>query len=266
MSIFKRIWKNYIPTRVGYFYWKLLHDAVHVDSTITKCRIPMVSKGVCCLNPKIEVVKHLFLHSDLVNKAWIHFSNVFDVQWPKYYTISNVLSIWFSQGKARSLHQLYASLVFVLVLWELGRTNVVEDLIMIIYIIPLRLFSKPPDGYVALNTDGASKDGLAAGEGELKNLNGEEDFISVDEDELDEHVRNTSEGCLKEAETQNGQGPVFPAHLVWKVEMPAKCQLFMWHTILKRTLTKDNLIRRRTQAVGGEFTLLYFLLTMWRSC
>ncbi|KAF5179450.1 hypothetical protein FRX31_030963, partial [Thalictrum thalictroides] len=60
---------NDFTCKISFFIWKLLHEALPVDSAVSKCHIQMASRCVCCISPKEESYMHLFYHGDLAKKA-----------------------------------------------------------------------------------------------------------------------------------------------------------------------------------------------------
>lgn len=64
-------------TRVSGFAWHLLHSALPVDLNLNK-KVFIVSKCVCCpINPNMESLEHLFVHSELATQLWMRFAGPF---------------------------------------------------------------------------------------------------------------------------------------------------------------------------------------------
>ncbi|KAF5191388.1 Ribonuclease h domain [Thalictrum thalictroides] len=53
-AVLKRIWSDFVPTKMAFFCWKLFMNAVPVDSEIIRCNIPIVSRCLCCQSPSVE--------------------------------------------------------------------------------------------------------------------------------------------------------------------------------------------------------------------
>ncbi|KAF5198247.1 Ribonuclease h-like superfamily protein [Thalictrum thalictroides] len=102
-NIFVKIWQNFIPTKISFFIWKLLHEALPVDSAVSKCHIQMASRCVCCISPKEESFMHLFYHGDLAKKAWLHFNDLFDLRMPRFTNIKNILNAWLQTASVNQI-------------------------------------------------------------------------------------------------------------------------------------------------------------------
>ncbi|KAF5203460.1 Reverse transcriptase zinc-binding domain, partial [Thalictrum thalictroides] len=119
--LLKRIWSAYIPTKVSFFIWKLLHGAIATDTAIKSCNVSLASRCHCCSLPSIETNHHLFLYSDLAKELWRHFNTVFDIKWPRFYNLSTIIGLWFRHGIKGSLEQLCFSITPLLILWEVWK-------------------------------------------------------------------------------------------------------------------------------------------------
>ncbi|KAF5207295.1 hypothetical protein FRX31_003118, partial [Thalictrum thalictroides] len=71
--IFSSIWQNFILTKISFFFWKLLHKALPVDSAVIKCHIQLVSRCVCCFSPQEEYFIHLFYQGDVARSHLVSF-------------------------------------------------------------------------------------------------------------------------------------------------------------------------------------------------
>ncbi|KAF5191157.1 Ribonuclease h domain, partial [Thalictrum thalictroides] len=219
--LLKRIWSAYIPTKVSFFIWKLLHGAIATDTAIKSCNVPLASRCQCCSLPSIETNHHLFLYSELAKELWRHFNTVFDIKWPRFYNLSTIIGLWFRHGIKGSLEQLCFTITPLLILWEVWKERSArryeenytplssQSLIFKIRFWILRMgeiyitkhgsssgfkkvalalgvsyinppikppliiyWSRPPENFICLNTDGASLDKEAAGGGLIRDVHG----------------------------------------------------------------------------------------------
>ncbi|KAF5201191.1 hypothetical protein FRX31_009221 [Thalictrum thalictroides] len=222
-SIFKNIWNSWIPTKVSFFIWKLLKGAIPVDSAITRCHIPIVSKCLCCSQPSEETSLHLFIQSDLAKPVWAHFNSLAGIQLPRFYNIGLLIKTWMAARNKGSMEYLCHSFIPLAILWEIWKARCSkkfedtqgQDTNQSGYIIikvrywlrrlcqiytpkrrshdsfnrmanllgidtknpslkpPILIYwLKPPFGCIALNTDGASQEGEAAGGGVMRDHEG----------------------------------------------------------------------------------------------
>ncbi|KAF5182656.1 hypothetical protein FRX31_027758 [Thalictrum thalictroides] len=222
-GLFRNIWNFWTPTKVSFFIWKLLKGVIPVDSAITRCHIPIVSKCLCCTQSSEETSLHLFIQSDLTKPVWAHFNDLAGIQLPRFYNIGLIIKTWMTAAKKGSMEYLCHSFIPLAILWDIWKvrcskkfedthsqqTNPSEYIIIKVrywlrrlcqIYIPkrrsndgfLRMASllsidtknpplkspiliywpKPPIGWVALNTDGASQDGEAVGGGVMRDHEG----------------------------------------------------------------------------------------------
>ncbi|KAF5196006.1 hypothetical protein FRX31_014407, partial [Thalictrum thalictroides] len=81
-AILRRIWQHYIPTKISFFIWKLLHGAIPTDNAVKKCNIALASRCACCQSPSEESCSHLFLKGNLAKSVWLHFNSLFSIPTP----------------------------------------------------------------------------------------------------------------------------------------------------------------------------------------
>uniref|UniRef100_A0A7N0V1C9 RNase H type-1 domain-containing protein n=1 Tax=Kalanchoe fedtschenkoi TaxID=63787 RepID=A0A7N0V1C9_KALFE len=68
---FEWLWVPWLPRKIGGFLWRLLNNAIPVDTRIQGQGIPLCSKCRCCNLPVCETVDHLFITSDIARSVWI---------------------------------------------------------------------------------------------------------------------------------------------------------------------------------------------------
>lgn len=71
-------WDPRVPTTVSVFWWKLLHNWLPVDEVLQHKGIILASKCQCCNH--CESISHVILWNTEVNKVWVWFSGLFQVQ------------------------------------------------------------------------------------------------------------------------------------------------------------------------------------------
>lgn len=64
------MWNKYSSFRVNAFNWKIMRRAIPVDRNVQMRGIALVSRCVCCSNPKVETLEHLMIHSDIAKMVW----------------------------------------------------------------------------------------------------------------------------------------------------------------------------------------------------
>ncbi|KAF5194192.1 hypothetical protein FRX31_016221 [Thalictrum thalictroides] len=122
-GLFRNIWNSWIPTKVSFFIWKLLKGAIPVDSAITKCHIPIVSKCLCCTQSSEETSLHLFIQSDLAKPVWAHFNDLAGIQFPRFYNIGLIIKTWMTAGKKGSMEYMCHSFIPLAILWEIWKVR-----------------------------------------------------------------------------------------------------------------------------------------------
>lgn len=80
------VWNKFTPFRINCFMWRLFQNALPVDANIQTKGIALASRCVCCANPKLETMDHLFINSDIA----IQFRKAFAPKLHKCVTVNSV--------------------------------------------------------------------------------------------------------------------------------------------------------------------------------
>ncbi|XP_012837647.1 PREDICTED: uncharacterized protein LOC105958184 [Erythranthe guttata] len=123
-----RIWFKYLLPKTSRFMWKLIHHALPVDQRIISRGIPLVSRCVCCKNPKQEDVPHLFFGSEIAKAVWKRVGDLFNLP-SEFSSTKHALSTWNPKPKALSYYTMIQASVVCHTLREiwLARCKVVYD-------------------------------------------------------------------------------------------------------------------------------------------
>lgn len=71
---FKRLWYPNRPLKVSVFLWRVLKNAIPVDSLIMSKGIYIPSKCSCCSNcPNTESIDNLFFNGEVAHTVWTFF-------------------------------------------------------------------------------------------------------------------------------------------------------------------------------------------------
>ena len=112
--LFEHIWSPYIAPTVSIFWWKILHGWLPVDTVIQRKGIVLASKCQCCRS--VESLEHVLLHSPVVHKAWLWFSNMLLVPCLPQHSLSQRLVAWRSSSdKVKKGH--IRGLIPLLIAW-----------------------------------------------------------------------------------------------------------------------------------------------------
>lgn len=100
--------------------WKIIHNAIPVDSIIQACGIPLASMCNCCIsNRNMEDLNHLFLSSEITNYLWRRFGDLFNRNILHLNSIQD--RIWGTLGGAVTSKPIgyISSLVLLMMIWEI---------------------------------------------------------------------------------------------------------------------------------------------------
>ncbi|KAF5200823.1 hypothetical protein FRX31_009590 [Thalictrum thalictroides] len=120
-KIFRRIWQISIPSKISFFSWKLLLDAIPVDEALARCHISIASKCLCCTTSSEESLIHLFVTSEWARRILLYFNDIFEQRPPSAPNIKLILASWFSVGKKGSMEFTVFSLTPLAILWEIWK-------------------------------------------------------------------------------------------------------------------------------------------------
>lgn len=115
---FQAIWAPFIPTKISFFIWRLLHNALPIDLRI---KVPMASRCSCCSGGNLEDNEHLLLKSELAGAIWKHYTSIFGQRRLGNLTIKDYLLEWVHRRRKGLMEGLFFTLMSVLILWEIWK-------------------------------------------------------------------------------------------------------------------------------------------------
>lgn len=118
LNNFKVAWAPFIPPRILFFIWKLIHNALPTDLSI---KVPLSSRCSCCTNGQLEDNEHLLLRSDLAKAVWQHFASIFEMRSPGNLNVSAYLLELVDGRKESSIEGLFFTLSPIMILWEIWK-------------------------------------------------------------------------------------------------------------------------------------------------
>ncbi|KAK4733287.1 hypothetical protein R3W88_007548 [Solanum pinnatisectum] len=74
-QIYKRIWTKGLPFKMAFLMWRLWKFKIPVDDRVRRWGIAGPSRCWCCVHADQETLAHVFLRSDIANRAWSYFSS-----------------------------------------------------------------------------------------------------------------------------------------------------------------------------------------------
>ncbi|KAL0907732.1 hypothetical protein M5K25_022164 [Dendrobium thyrsiflorum] len=104
LKIYKFFWHHSIPITVSVFLWRMVHKYIPSDDRLIKKGFFIPSKCQCCYH--MDSLHHIFLSGPLAVKVWIHFEELFQLNFFKAnLSIISLLSLWFlnSKGHIRNM-------------------------------------------------------------------------------------------------------------------------------------------------------------------
>lgn len=112
------IWHSFLHPKIVTFFWKLLRQALPVDTRIISKGIQIVSKCRCCKIAAIESITHLFLQWETAAEVWRCFGNMFRLP-STFSSVEHALNIWLPKVGALSQFDLCRAGITSFCLWEL---------------------------------------------------------------------------------------------------------------------------------------------------
>ncbi|XP_060216649.1 uncharacterized protein LOC132644109 [Lycium barbarum] len=72
---YKNIWLKGLPFKISFCLWRLWKFKLPVDEVLETIGINIVSRCYCCIEPRQEILDHLFLKGDFATTVWNWFSS-----------------------------------------------------------------------------------------------------------------------------------------------------------------------------------------------
>ena len=99
-EVFSLIWQRHIPSRVSFFFWRLLHSFLVTDDDLCLKGFHMVSRCLC--NRDVENIRHLFLDYPVVQQIWRRFYSMIDRLYLSFLSHHALFSHWRRYCRSRS--------------------------------------------------------------------------------------------------------------------------------------------------------------------
>lgn len=121
-------WNKYIPSRIGFFLWRLSRNALPVEAKLRSMGFSLPSKCVCCVNPAVETLDHLFVAGEVASGIWQHFAGLFQLR-TQIQSINELIEVWFHNTSLNNVLGVTKNLILGFCLWEIWkqRNNIIFD-------------------------------------------------------------------------------------------------------------------------------------------
>lgn len=117
-----KLWNSAFPIRASLFCWRLLKQAVPVDSQVQSCGVQLASSCVCCRGAhSVEDLDHLFIHGEIAKVFWSAFSPLLPSSWSDIPHIRNRLHTALIDSVMSCPKDVVALLVMELVIWHIWK-------------------------------------------------------------------------------------------------------------------------------------------------
>lgn len=118
LSTFKFLWHIGIPLKWSIVVWKVLHGKLPFDLNLQHKGIHLASKCICCSNPSVESLNHVFVGSDFAQKVWKHFEFKMGII-SRASLLCQKINEWWIARIHSPCHKFVLSLIPLGVCWEL---------------------------------------------------------------------------------------------------------------------------------------------------
>ena len=116
------VWSKYISSKWSIVVWRALRSKLPLDDALQKVGIQLVSKCVCCIQPKRESVSHVFVTNEIARVVWRHFEGVFGIFSSGQLLQQKLSSWWIHKAKSPCIKEIL-SFVPVCICWEMWRNR-----------------------------------------------------------------------------------------------------------------------------------------------
>lgn len=114
----KFIWHKYVNPKASILNWKIINKALPVDVMIQSRKVSLASKCVCCVNPNIETLDHLFVTSDMAVRVWTYFGGILNIR-IQAHSFFQFLNLWMSHANWKSQFGAIIALLGSIIPWNI---------------------------------------------------------------------------------------------------------------------------------------------------
>ncbi|XP_058092498.1 uncharacterized protein LOC131238937 [Magnolia sinica] len=122
------VWHAKLPPKISLLLWKVLQNAVPVDSTVQSRGVHLASRCVCCSFPgsqphDIETLLHLFVNSSIAQVVWQAVGGWFGISVMAASLVEARLSQWWAAVRSRQDKSVNQMIIPCIVIWEIWKAR-----------------------------------------------------------------------------------------------------------------------------------------------
>lgn len=93
----KYLWNKHLPTRIGFFIWRVMYHGFPMDNKVQEHGSSLASRCYCFSSSQCKTTDHLFCQGELATSMWNHFCNLLQI-WIQRDTILHLVKDWFQKA------------------------------------------------------------------------------------------------------------------------------------------------------------------------